>query len=407
MSFRKEHVLSALLGSAATLLILGAVSCQDVQPAGVKCIGGLPPYQIPEPSDPESGLAKLSDVDRRLPLAVVNKVEIPLAELQDRLDKQSPYVRAKYVEVPKRKELLDQIIQFEVLSQAAADAGYGSNPDVLRQTKQAMIQKYLEGTFNKQFTVDSIKDDEVSKYYDEHKEEYNKPEQVRAAHIVVADQAKAQALLTEALAKKDDAKAWKTIVETNSLDEETKTKGGDLGYFSADDAKLDALVRDAAFKLQNNGEMVVVQNSKGQWVVVKFMSRRKELKRDLETVKPQIKQKLFQDRKKTEFEKFAADLKGKVPVTANESALSKLVITSTGGPATPGIPGMPGAPGAPGGPTMIKPALPEGMTPVVPPGATLTPEAPTNISPIKPTAITPTPTPAVPANTDQVKQSKP
>jgi hypothetical protein len=46
----------------------------------------------------------------------------------------------------------------------------------------------------------------------------------------------AKKLLAEAQTKKGYAKAWRTLVEANSLDEEAKTQGRGLGYFSADDA---------------------------------------------------------------------------------------------------------------------------------------------------------------------------
>lgn len=370
-----ELVLSGLAGAAILflfLLMMGLVSCegmqvgqQDIKLSTVGdagCQQGLPPYQIPEPATPESGLAKLSHAERTTPVAMVNGVVIPLAELQDRLDKQSPYIRAKYSSPEKRKEILDQLIDLEVLAQAAAREGFASHPDVLRQTKQAMIQKFIDGTFSKQFTIDSITNEEIEAYYNEHKDEYNKPEQIRVGHILVPDKETAEKVLAAAQAKKDDAKEWKSLVATHSQDEETKIKGGDLGYFSEDDTRFEASLVQAAFTLQNNGDMTLAQTTKG-WHVLRLTGRRKALKRELKDVSTQIRQKLFSDKRKLEFDRFKGEIRRQSQIEAYYQVLDKLQLNVGAAPegaAAPGIPaGIPGVPGArPGGrPTNLQEAI--------------------------------------------------
>jgi len=90
---------------------------------------------------------------------------------------------------------------------------------------------------------DSLKDDEIKKYYNE--KVYG---QVKASHILIGIDAKEDATDEEkekadkkALEKAksiikelEDGKKFETLAKKNSADEATSTKGGDLGYFDLD-----------------------------------------------------------------------------------------------------------------------------------------------------------------------------
>lgn len=90
---------------------------------------------------------------------------------------------------------------------------------------------------------DSLKDDEIKKYYNE--EVYG---QVKASHILIGIDAKEDATDEEkekaekkALEKAksiikelEDGKKFETLAKKNSADEATATNGGDLGYFDLD-----------------------------------------------------------------------------------------------------------------------------------------------------------------------------
>ena len=55
-------------------------------------------------------------------VAKVDDAVITVGDVQDRINKQSPFVRARYTTHEKKKEFLDSLIRFEVMADEAAAA---------------------------------------------------------------------------------------------------------------------------------------------------------------------------------------------------------------------------------------------------------------------------------------------
>ena len=77
-------------------------------------------------------------------LAKVDDVTITVGEFQERINQQSPYVRARYTSMERKKEFLDNLVRFEVLAKEADRRGLTKDPEVVRTMKQVMIQKLLK-----------------------------------------------------------------------------------------------------------------------------------------------------------------------------------------------------------------------------------------------------------------------
>jgi len=314
--------------------------------------GGGP--QTKKPGDP-TALAKIDDVT------------ITVGEFEDRINKQSPYIRARYSSVERKKEFLDNLVRFETLAKEAAKRGYDKDEEVVRTMKQVMIQKLMKDEFDNRIKLEDIKDDECKKFYDEHKDEYNKPEEVRVSHILVDSDAKAKEVLGKyrelvAKDKAQDAKHFRDLVTAYSIDDTAnKQRGGDLSFFADNSTQLPKELVQAAFKLQNTGDVSLqpVKTAKG-WHVLKLTGRRKALNRGFDEVKRQIQNRLYRDKRQKAQEDFVAELKKKANVQIYEDKLHNVQIHTTPGAPGPGAsmpPGMPGAPGLPPG----HPAVPPGM----------------------------------------------
>src|SRR5215831_12354540 len=63
-------------------------------------------------------------------LAKIDDVVITVGEFQDRINKQSPYVRARYTSMERKKEFLDNLVRFEVLAKEAERKGLHKDPEV-------------------------------------------------------------------------------------------------------------------------------------------------------------------------------------------------------------------------------------------------------------------------------------
>ena len=150
--------------------------------------------------------------------------------------------------------------------------GLAKDPDVQNTLKKVMVQKLVQKNFQDATGAANIPDAELQKYFDDHKDEYNRPRRVRVAAVVFnapqgsPDRAKKLAVAQKALAKlkaeeKKNALAFAQIVNEFSEDAATKTVAGDLQFKSEDElAKAYSKeVAEAAFKLKAGETTGVLQ----------------------------------------------------------------------------------------------------------------------------------------------------
>lgn len=120
---------------------------------------------------------------------------------------------------------LDNLIKSQggqdAFNQALAQYGYTQDQINQNIVKTLQIQKLLEPGI-------TITDADMKSYFEENKESYNTPEQVKASHILVDSEAKAQEVKSKLAAGADFAEMAKEY----SIDPGTKDKGGELGFFS-------------------------------------------------------------------------------------------------------------------------------------------------------------------------------
>jgi len=304
---------------------------------------------------------------------VVAKVDdsvITVGEFQDRLNKQSPFIRARYTTVDKKKEYLDSLIRFEVMAKEAQRRGYDKDPEVTRVMKQQMISKFLQKDFDSKLKVEDVPDADVEKYYKDHPDEFNRKDEVRVSEVLVKDKGKADKIYSEAKAAPkvaaapggtDGGKVFHDLVTKYSDDEASKQRGGDLAFFDKDSPAQPRPIVEAAFKLSEVGDVSPpVKTDKG-WAVLRLTQKRPGFSRPLPEVKRQIQQRLFRDTRTKALDAFIADMKKKSNIEIREENLGRVVIDTGAGSSGDGMP--PGM-GAPGG------AVPGGMSPGAPPPGT-------------------------------------
>ncbi|HEX2572853.1 MAG TPA: peptidyl-prolyl cis-trans isomerase [Polyangia bacterium] len=306
--------------------------------------------------------------DLKEALARIDDVVITVGEFQDRINKQSPFVRARYTSLERKKEFLDNLVRFEVLAREAQRRGLDKDPEVIRTLKQALIQKLMRDEFESRMKPEDVSDADAKTYFDSHLDEFNKPEEVRVALVLLKDEKTAKKVLADPRIKGLDTADFRKLVAEYSIDTATKDRGGDLRYFDRNTKELPAPIVTAAFALTNLGDVSAPIKTSQGWNVLKLTGRRKALVRTFDEVKGQIKSRLFRDRRQAAMDAFIRDLRGKAQVEVHEDRLAKVQIEAAG----PGQFEGPGVP--PPGPGMFHPPgqnAPQAgpLSPGTPPGA--------------------------------------
>jgi peptidyl-prolyl cis-trans isomerase C len=275
-------------------------------------------------------------------LVKVGDDTITLGEFADRLGGQSPYLRARYNSPERRREFLDNMVRFELLSLEASKRGYDKTDDVARIRKQMMVQQMMQELFDKQgVKLSDITEAEIKGYYDNNKAEFTKPAQVRASQIQFKDKANAEKVLKEVKARPADMELFRKLAQQYNEDPATKDSYGDLHFFSAekddtegDEAPRPAAVRKAAFSLTNVGDVYpeVVQSDAG-FHIVKLTGKRDAMNRTLDDARRLIQNRLWRQKREEAIEKFVTDLRSKANVKENLDLLAQVKVPAGTKPA--------------------------------------------------------------------------
>jgi peptidyl-prolyl cis-trans isomerase C len=337
---------------------------------GIACDGPTPstpaPAHVPSTPTPAApagpGAPAQSAEEMKTVLAKIDDVTITLADFEERINRQSPYIRARYTSLEQKKEFLDSLIRFEVLAKEAARRGYDRDSEVVRTMKQVMITKLMRdeldnGSGSNRVTASTVADDEMKRYYDANVNDFVKPESVRVSAIIVKNRAQADRVLLDAKGEPGKTnKGFRDLVTKYSQDDETKLRGGDLRYFDRTTKEIPAAVVTAAFLLPDQGDVSgVVDAGNGTYYILKQTGKQRAAMRSFEDAKPQIRNKLFRDKRLKAQSDFVDGLRAAAKIEVDEANLAKVRIDMSAvddghGHDLPPPPqnGAP-SPGAPGG----------------------------------------------------------
>ncbi len=304
--------------------------------------------EAPDPVEPPPVATKhgLTKEQAKLPLVVIGDTAVvTVGDFAEQLADKSPYLRARYASPERRRELLEELVRFELLAQEANRRGLDKSDEVVRTKRQLMVQQMMKAEFEDKVKLTDISDQEVQAYYDSHPEEFNKPAQVRASAIVVRDEQKAKKLLKQVLEKREDNELFRQLASSQNEDPLLRERAGDLQFFSRpsqrkeDDPKVPDAIAEAAFQLENIGDVSpgLVKTEQG-FAVVKLTGKRKELERTLEQVRRNIQHKLWRERREAAIEAFVKALRDKAKVDENWALLDQVKLElpaedATAGPA--------------------------------------------------------------------------
>jgi len=159
----------------------------------------------------------------------------------------------------------------------------------------------------------------VTKYYDEHPKEFRRPEMRRARHILVASRKEAAEIRRRL--EWGEGPAFRAIAKERSLDTETKLRGGDLLYFTADGtlvgkpdgAGIDATLAKAAFALAKTGDLSKpLDLGDSKWSILQLTGIRPQRVQSLEQASATIRRKIWRDDREAAITKTISDLRAEL-----------------------------------------------------------------------------------------------
>lgn len=232
-------------------------------------------------------------------VAVVNGKPISKSEFDlyvENVERQSK----RQIAEGEQSQLLDQFISMRLASEKAQQEGIEQETKVQDQLALARLNVLVDAGLQKWLEKNPVTDEELRKEYDEQITQL--PREYHARHILVDDQAKAEALTKQLKAGGDFAK----LAQKNSKDPSGKS-GGDLGWFT-----LESMVKpfsDAVAALQP-GQMTEqpVQSQYG-WHVIKLEESRVTSPPPFEDVKDRVKMLVQRKKLQTYLEGLRKDAK--------------------------------------------------------------------------------------------------
>ena len=249
-------------------------------------------------------------------LAKVGNEVITRIDFETRAKSFPPAARSELNNPERRKQVLDSMIKARLVVVEGESKGLAEKEEFkarLRMIRDDLItQEYVRA-----YTEDKaeISDEEAQNYYDTNPEIRDR-EFLKVSEIVVEREEKAKQVL-ERLKK---GEPFKKLVQEESIDPESKHRGGELEWFEK--GKKEKEVEEAIAKLEK-GAISDIVKGKGGYSIFKLEDKRVSPKPPLGKVRNQIVRKL-QEQKMTEIaEKEIERLKKKISVEIFYDKLEK------------------------------------------------------------------------------------
>jgi parvulin-like peptidyl-prolyl isomerase len=283
-------------------------------------------------------------------LATVGGQTILLADFQAELQRRAH----RPARAGAKEELLEELVKSEAVYLRARQAGFEQRPDIARQIKQFIVQRFIEEQQKDESRVASPTEDEIAKYYRDHAARFATPEKVRFAVIQfgysskATDQKKeemmqrATAVLVEASSSAATELTFGALAQRHSEDQATRYQGGDAGWVSRNESsRWPSAVTEAAFALEKAGELAPLITTSNGCYVLKLLERKQAGHKPLAEVAEAIRYEFEIKARHSAQAEFYNAAKADLAIEINQALLNSLPAPSSPRISTP--PALPGS----------------------------------------------------------------
>jgi peptidyl-prolyl cis-trans isomerase SurA len=322
-------------------LLVGQQS-QSALPPGSATPSPAPTAVAPAPSQP-SDMTVVEEIVARVNNSIITRADLKHSEEQLAAEMSKPDSGMPSENQPQQKDLLRDLIDTQLLTQKAEELGISADTDVIKrldelrkqmhadsmedlekaaQAQGVSFEEFKQNLKNSILTQRVIQQEvgghinvtqqEIQDFYNQHKDEMQRPEQIRLSEILISTQqappattgsgqAAAQNPSGDELVAQAKAKAdaiYAQLVKGAKFDElakqnsggPTAPQGGDLEYFKR--GTLSKQLEDQVFGLKAGQFTEPIHTNQG-WVILKVTEHQSEGIPTLKEVEPQIQERLY------------------------------------------------------------------------------------------------------------------
>lgn len=208
-------------------------------------------------------------------------------------------------------QIVERLIEQTLVANAARTSGL-ANSDLVKRRIKMLTDGVLQQTYLEEKIGGKLTDEKLKEAYRQQVSGADRPEEIRARHILVKTEAEAKKIISELGDKGDFAAAAKKYSTGPS-----GAKGGDLGFFA--DGMMVPEFSKAAFALKS-GEMTKAPvKTQFGWHIIKVEERRQVEAQPFNEVAPDIRRELG----RKAYENIVSDLRAKAKITRPGAAPAK------------------------------------------------------------------------------------
>jgi len=268
-------------------------------------------------------------------LAKVGDHTITLGEFNAALERMDRFERLRYQSLERRKQLLDEMIDLELMATEAQRRGLDRQPEVQLRLDEALREEQLSALREGLPSPDSLPEAQVRTFYQAHLADYADPERRRVSAIVVTSEKLALSLIERAA--QASPTRWGELVREHSVersplgDELPLELAGDLGIASppgqprGTGPELPEPVLRALFEIPEVGKTAEkpVQVG-GRYYVLRLTGRTEARRRTFAEAERSIRVRLVQERIAEAERQLLETARQRFPVTMDSAAIGRL-----------------------------------------------------------------------------------
>lgn len=266
-------------------------------------------------------------------LAKVGERVITVADYAHTLDRMDRFERMRYQTTERRKALLDELINTELLAREAERRGLDKRPETQAYVNQLLadeVRRRLRSTLPE---PEALPQEEVQAYYAAHREELRLPERRRVALLTFPNKVVAEQVLTD-LGADGSVARWNELGRLHSRQSQSDnvvvtTVLGDVGFITAGgdagDVTVPDGVRAAAFGVSQSGGVAPrLVEGKGVYHAVRVTTVAPAHVPSIEEADSTIRARILDARLAEEERVLAKLLETTTPVEVNDAVISRL-----------------------------------------------------------------------------------